>query len=154
IGILAIPVSVGIRRRLEETLTHPAKKARTEPIGRLLAEQWQPLVASVLLMIGLASAIHVVVFYLPNYAVLQVHIPLSKTVWAGFAASLILAILSPFAGWLSDRIGRRKVVLGSRLALLVVIYPAFVLLNGEASVERLLLVTALLAVPMTLTGAS
>jgi MFS family permease len=154
IGILAIPVSVSIRRRLEETLTHPAKKSSSEGIGRLLAEQWKPLLASVLLMIGLASAIHVVVFYLPNYAVLQLHIPLSKTVWAGFTGSLILALLSPLAGWLSDRIGRRTVVLWSRIALLAVAYPAFALLNSEATLETLLVVTALLAVPMTMTAAS
>jgi MFS family permease len=154
IGIFAIPVSVGIRKRLEETLAHPVKKSSPQRIGRLMAEQWKPLLASVLLMIGLATAIHVVVFYLPNYAVLQLHIPLSKTVWAGFTGSLILAILSPFAGWLSDRIGRRRVVLWSRVALLVVVYPAFVLLNDEPSLERLIAVTALLAVPMTMTAAS
>lgn len=154
IGVLAIPISVGIRRRLDETLKPHARQSRPGGTRRLLAEHWQPLVASILLMIGLASAIHVVVFYLPNYAVLQLHIPLSKTVWAAFTAALILMILSPFAGWLSDRIGRRKVVLGSRVALLVLIYPAFVLLNAEGSVQRLLLVTALLAVPMALTAAS
>jgi MFS family permease len=154
IGIVAIPISVGIRRRLEETLTHPAKKSNTEGVGRLMIENWRPLVASILLMIGFTSAVHMVVFYVPNHAVLQLHIPMSKTVWAGFAASLILAILSPFTGWLSDRIGRRRVVLWSRLAILVFIYPAFALLNGEPSFERLLLVTTLLAIPMTLTAAS
>jgi MFS family permease len=119
-----------------------------------MVEHWKPLLASVLLMIGLASAIHMVVFYLPNYAVLQLHIPLSKTVWAGFTGSLILAALSPLAGWLSDRIGRRTVVLWSRVALLVAVYPAFSLLSGNATLEHLILVTALLAVPMALTGAS
>jgi MFS family permease len=106
-------------------------------------------------MVGLASAIHIVVFYLPNYAVIQLHIPLSQTIWAGFVASLVLALLSPVSGMLSDRIGRRKVVFWSRAALLVMIYPAFALLNnGEPSLTRLLVVTACLAVPMAMTAAA
>jgi len=53
------------------------------------------------------------------------------TIWAGFVGSLILAVLSPFSGWLSDRIGLRKVVFGSLVALVVLICPAFVLLNAR-----------------------
>ena len=98
VGIMVIPVSVLVRRRLEETLdTGHGHKASTDSAWALIRTNWQPLLAGVLLMIGLASAIHVVVFYLPNYAKLQLNIPLSQTIWAGFVASFILALLAPFA---------------------------------------------------------
>ncbi|SDR62273.1 MFS transporter [Paraburkholderia tuberum] len=155
IGIMVIPVSMIIRRRLEETLTPAHAKAATAGGARqLLKEHWAKLVASVLVMIGLASAVHIVVFYLPNYAVIQLHMPLSQTIWAGFVGSLILAALSPFSGWLSDRIGRRKVVFWSRVALVAMIYPAFVLLNAQPTLVRLLIVAACLAVPMAMTSAA
>src|SRR6185437_258751 len=89
IGIMVIPVSMIIRRRLEETSTPAhAKAAAAGGARQLLKEHWVKLVASVLVMIGLASAVHIVVFYLPNYAVIQLHMPLSQTIWAGFIGSL------------------------------------------------------------------
>src|SRR5205085_1399600 len=64
------------------------------------------------------------------------------------------ALLAPFAGWLSDRIGRRKVVFWSRIGLLALIYPAFAQLNASPTLTTLLIVSAALAVPMAMTSAS
>ncbi|MFP4890225.1 MFS transporter [Paraburkholderia sp. EG304] len=155
IGILVIPLSVMIRSRLDETLV-PTKWGESDAIShrRLVKEHRRELLASVLLMIGLASAVHIVVFYLPNYGAIQLHLPLSQSIWAGFVGSVALTLLSPFAGWLSDRIGRRKVVWWSRVAMLAMIYPAFYALNNLHSLTCLLIVAGCLAVPMAMTSAS
>lgn len=155
IGVLVIPVSVMIRSRLDETLV-PTKwgDSTAETHTKLVTRHWRALLATVLLMIGLASAVHMVVFYLPNYASIQLHIPLSQSIWAGFVGSLLLMLLSPFSGWLSDRIGRRKVVWWSRIAMLALIYPAFVMLNNHPSLTTVLTVAALLGVPMAMTSAA
>jgi MFS family permease len=155
IGIMVIPVSVMIRRRLDETLV-PTKwgEAKAGTHRNLVREHWRELLASVLLMIGLASAVHVVVFYLPNYGKLQLHIPLAQAIWAGFVGSVVLTILSPFAGWLSDRAGRRRVVWWSRVTMLAMVYPAFYALNSFRSLPCLLAVAGCLAIPMSMTSAS
>jgi MFS family permease len=155
IGILVIPISIMIRSRLDETLV-PAKWGETDKASHrsLVRENWRELLASVLLMIGLASAVHIVVFYLPNYGAIQLHIPLSQSIWAGFVGSVVLTLLSPFAGWLSDRAGRRKIVWWSRVAMLVMIYPAFFALNSVRSLSCLLIVAGCLAIPMAMTSAS
>jgi MFS family permease len=155
IGALVIPVSVMIRSRLDETLVPKKWGERDGGTHRQLVKaHWRELLASVLLMIGLASAVHVVVFYLPNYAAIQLHIPLSQSIWAGFVGSLVLMLLSPLSGWLSDRRGRRTVVWWSRVALLVMIYPAFAFLNNHPSLTSLLAVSTCLAVPMAMTSPS
>ena len=153
IGVLVIPVSVMIRSRLDETLV-PTKwgDSTAETHRQLVTRHWRALLATVLLMIGLASAVHMVVFYLPNYAAIQLHIPLSQSIWAGFVGSLLLMILSPLSGWLSDRIGRRRIVWWSRLAMLAFIYPAFLMLNTHPSLTTVLAVAALLGVPMAMTS--
>lgn len=155
IGVLVIPVSVMIRSRLDETLV-PKKWGESDANThrQLVKEHWRELLASVLLMIGLASAVHVVVFYLANYATIQLHIPLSQSIWAGFVGSLVLMLLSPLSGWLSDRHGRRSVVLWSRIALLVMIYPAFAILNKHPSLPYLLAIATCLAAPMAMTSPS
>ena len=40
------------------------------------------LIASVLLMTGLAAAVHLIAYYLPNYATFQLNIPRGEAVWA------------------------------------------------------------------------
>jgi MFS family permease len=155
IGVLVIPISVMIRSRLDETLV-PAKWGENHKASHrsLMKENWRELLASVLLMIGLASAVHIVVFYLPNYGAIQLHIPLSQAIWAGFVGSLVLTLLSPLAGWLTDRVGRRTVVWWSRVAMLAMIYPAFYALNSVRSLSCLLIVAGCLAIPMAMTSAS
>lgn len=151
IGILVIPVGLLIRRRLEETAT-PARHGEHAAQWPLLRQHGREVIASILLMIGLASSTYIVVYYISNYAVSVLKMPLSLSIWAACIAALVQVVLSPFAGWLSDRIGRKTVVLWSRVALLAMIYPAFVLINAEPSLARLLLVVGCLSVPMSMTA--
>nr|WP_231908056.1 MULTISPECIES: MFS transporter [Cupriavidus] len=151
IGILVIPVGLLIRRRLEETAPAGEHGEEVPGLALLLAHR-RALAASILLMIGVASSTYIVVYYLSNYAVSQLHMPLSLGIWAGCVASVVQVLLSPFAGWLCDRLGRRPVVLWSRVALLVGIYPAFALINAEPSLARLLVVVGCLSVPMSMSS--
>ena len=111
IGILVIPVGLIIRRRLEETAAPPSTREADATLP-LLREHRRALVASILLMIGVASSTYIIVYYLSNYAVSVLHMPLSLGIWAACIAALVQVVLSPFAGRLADRVGRRKVVLG------------------------------------------
>ena len=151
IGILVIPVGLIIRRRLEETAA-PHSDREADATLPLLREHRRALVASILLMIGVASSTYIIVYYLSNYAVSVLHMPLSLGIWAACVASVVQVLLSPFAGWLADQVGRRKVVLWSRVALLVMVYPAFALINAEPSLARLLIVVGCLSVPMSMTS--
>ncbi len=102
-GILVIPNSLLIRRRLEETAAplHHGEHAAQWPLLRQHARQ---VIASILLMIGLASSTYIVVYYLSNYAVSVLKMPLSLGIWAGCIAALVQVVLSPFAaGWRPHR---------------------------------------------------
>ncbi len=156
IGILVIPVGQIIRRRLEETLTPaPRKKgAKVEGSLTMMRQHWRELVASILLMIGLAAAVHLIAYYLPNYAAFQLGIKRGDAVWAGFVAAAMMVVFGPIAGWMSDRLGRRTMVWWTRIALLVLPYPAFMILNAAPSLTCLLVVVAVLAVPMAMTSPS
>lgn len=154
IGLLVIPVCLVIRKRLDETLViaPKVKSAKTNAGWQLARKHWRMLLAGLLLMIGLASSIHMIIFYLVNYSVIQLHIPLSQAIWAGVLSSAIFGALAPFSGWLSDRVGRRKVVWWSRLTLLILVYPAFSWLNNTPSLTHLLVVVGCLSVPLAMTA--
>ncbi|MGN5479301.1 hypothetical protein ACTMU2_27285 [Cupriavidus basilensis] len=53
---------------------------------------------------------------------------------------------------MSDWFGRRTIVWWSRLALLVMAYPAFVVINAFPSLTCLLVVVGCLAIPMAMTS--
>ena len=154
IGILVIPLGQIIRRRLEETLTPVERKKAGHAAGgwALMRQHRRELAASILLMIGLAAAVHLIAYYIPNYAEFQFHIPRGQAVWAGFVAAAMMVVFGPIAGWMSDRFGRRNMVWWTRIALLVLAYPAFVVMNAYPTLPCLLVVVGILAIPMAMTS--
>ncbi|QQX85537.1 MFS transporter [Cupriavidus necator] len=152
LGILVIPIGQLIRRRLEETLVPPPRKKAAAGGWQLMRQHWRELVASVLLMTGLAAAVHLIAYYLPNYATFQLHIPRGEAVWAGFVAAAMMVVFGPIAGWMCDRVGRRTMVWWSRVVLLLMAYPAFFVLNTFPSLTCLLVVVGCLAIPMAMTS--
>lgn len=153
IDILVIPVGLIVRRRLEETAASPSTREAGVTLP-LLREYRRMLVTSILLVIGVASSTYIIVYYLSNYAVSVLYMPLLLGIWAARIAALVQVVLSPSAGRLVDRVGRRKVVLWSCVALLAMIYPAFALINADPSLTRLLIVVGCLSVPMSMTSSA
>ncbi|UDM52643.1 MFS transporter [Cupriavidus sp. MP-37] len=153
IGILVIPLGLYIRRHLEETAeAPPAGKAGHERAGlvEIFRAHGRVVVAGVLVTIGGTSATYIVLHYMTSYAVTMLKIPLGLSMAAGCVAALVQVALSAQAGRLSDRIGRKPAILWSRLAMLALVYPAFMLLNARPSLGMLLAVVAVLALLLVL----
>jgi MFS family permease len=153
IGILVIPVGLYIRRHLEETAEAPAAGApgrERAGLSEIFRGHGRVVVAGVLVTIGGTSASYIVLHYMTSYAVTVLKIPLGLSMAAGCVAALVQVALSACAGRLSDRIGRKPAILWSRVAMLVLIYPAFLLLNARPSLGTLLTVVAMLALPLVL----
>jgi MFS family permease len=153
VGILAIPISEYLRHRLEETLpassaTQPGAAPSEQGLG-LLAQYPRQLVTGVLLVIGVSVPVYITQFYLANHAIGVLGMPLSSATWAALMSSFPALLLAPWAGKLSDRIGRRLSIFWPLPILLVAIYPAFALLNQNPSLWLLLLTVGLLSVPLT-----
>ncbi|MCY1238937.1 Ectoine/proline transporter ProP [compost metagenome] len=153
IGILVIPLGLYIRRHLEETAETPAAGApghERAGLTEIFRGHGHVVVAGVLVTIGGTSATYIVLHYMTSYAVTVLKIPLGLSMAAGCVAALVQVALSAYAGRLSDRIGRKPAILWSRVAMLVLVYPAFLLLNARPSLGTLLAVVAMLALPLVL----
>lgn len=68
--------------------------------------------------------------YANNHLVSTVGLPRSSALWLCSAALVVYVIVNPLIGQLSDRIGRRKLLLGAAAALTLLAYPIFLLLNS------------------------
>jgi MHS family alpha-ketoglutarate permease-like MFS transporter len=59
----------------------------------------------------------------PAYAINVLHAPAAGALWAGVAAQVIFLIVLPLWGMVSDRIGRKPVLLTALFGLVVLSYP-------------------------------
>jgi MFS family permease len=140
-GLLIGPVGLYIRRHLEETDEFGALRSSSPPslaLGTLLRTHLQAVTASFLLVICATSAAYVEVLYMPTYAKTQLALPLTDAFAAQMLALAWMILLIPLFGILSDRIGRRPVLMVAALSHFLLPYPLFAWMQAEPSFLRLL----------------
>jgi MHS family proline/betaine transporter-like MFS transporter len=129
-------VGIYLRSRMEDTpcfreieATGKKEEEATTAFKDLLTGYWKPL----LLLSGLVVALNVVNYtllsYMPTY--LENSIGLS-TDWAlvvPIIGMLAMMVFLPFAGRLSDRIGRKPLWWGSLIGLFVMVVPMYLLMS-------------------------
>lgn len=147
VGVLILPVGVYIRRQLEETL-EPRDHGKVEhgPVVTALRDHWRLVLLGILLTVGGTVSAYIITFYMPTYAIRELGLPMPMALLAGILSGFITFVASPFVGLAADRAGRKKLILGARLATLVLVYPCFLWLNAGPSPERLLIVVGVLSV--------
>lgn len=148
LGMVAAPVGMLIRRRLEETLTHASSGTRRQS-GALKAALTTHLKLTVLgtfAELGGSVSVYITAFFLPSHAVRVLHLSPTSAVVSGVVSSLVLFVAAPIAGRLADRFSRKRVLVISRIVLLLSVYPAFAMLGAYPSMLTLCAVSAFLAV--------
>ena len=147
LGIVAAPVGMLIRRRLEETLSD-ASSTRTHRRGALKAALTTHLKLTILgtfAELGGSVSVYITAFFLPSHAVRTLHLSSTASVASGVISSLVLFVAAPIAGKLADRFSRKRVLVISRVTLLLTVYPAFAWLSAQPSTLMLCAVSAFLA---------
>jgi MHS family proline/betaine transporter-like MFS transporter len=154
LGIVAAPAGMLIRRRLEETLTDTdtaaaAAPGAARPQGALKAALTTHLKLTILgtfAELGGSVSVYITAFFLPSHAVRALHLSPTAAVTSGVVSSLVLFVAAPLAGRLADRFTRKRVLVISRVIMLLAVYPAFAFLGAHPSMTTLCVVSGLLAV--------
>ena len=131
-GILVGPVGLYIRRRLDETPEYVEIKPTRTPVRDVLREH--PI--EVLLAMGAAvvsNSSAYIILYIPTYAMKELHLPQATGFTATFVGAVILGIVSPFAGHLSDKFGRSGLLTGTAWLFFLTTYPVFYLMVASPS---------------------
>jgi MHS family proline/betaine transporter-like MFS transporter len=154
IGVLMVPLGAYIRTHLDETLVvQPAQASSAMAKLKTVFKNNGHLVRDgILLIIGGTTATYIVVFYLSTYATTFLGLPASIGALAGVTASLTIVVVSPIAGVLSDRFGRKAVTGWPRIAMIIILLPSFMLLQAYPTAAMLLSVVAVLAVLLALSA--
>lgn len=145
LGAVIVPFGLVLRRTLVETFEPAlAPPPRTGDSGHLRVALLG------LAMLAAATTSAYALEYMTTYASTTLGLPERVALGATALIGLCGLVCDPLSGWLSDRIGRKPVMLVPWLVLLVAILPAFWLLEHERSAVVLYLMTAVLAAASTL----
>ncbi|MBN8943861.1 MAG: MFS transporter [Rhizobiales bacterium] len=141
LGGLLVPVGFYMRRNIEETpaFTAVQKIAETTATTTSLATG-NDLGGPVTLMakafgftIIWTVSYYIMLNYMPTFLVKHAGVSQSQALWGNSIALVILVATTPLFGWLSDRIGRRPLLLACCVAFVVLPYPLFqVILSGPS----------------------
>jgi MHS family alpha-ketoglutarate permease-like MFS transporter len=127
-GALAALWGLYLRRTVAEPGMFVAAK-RAERQAAPPAESRSAMVSSILRVIGMTGLGSITFWtltsYLPSHAQ-QLRIPAGQVFAASTCALLIFLVLQPVAGWSSDRIGRKPLLIGYAAGMAVLAYPLLV----------------------------
>jgi MFS family permease len=122
-------------------------------LGLLWRGQRKPLVLGVLIIMCVTITTYVN-NYMTTYALTALGMPASKAMFGTIANGAVMAVGALWGGRLCDRFGRKPAMILPRIALIVAVYPAFLLLVSSHTTGALVFVTALLTLLSVLSGAA
>jgi len=140
VGASIVPLGLRLRRTLVETLPASSEADKATTPNRMIIL----LAAAGLFIIAGATISNYTLEYLTTYAQSTLHM----AVPTAFAATIILGVIGVFGdlagGWLADRFGPKRVLVGPWMLLIVLIVPVFHILNQTRTASALLASTAIL----------
>ena len=138
-GVLGL-VGLYIRLRLSDTPEfeelRDAGEVAKSPLKEALTTAWKPILQIFGLVVIHNVGFYVVFTYLPTYITKTLEFSKTDAFVSVTVASLVAIILIPPLGALSDRIGRKPLLLAGAIGFGVFTYPLFMLLTAGSLAER------------------
>ncbi|MEM5275882.1 MFS transporter [Cupriavidus taiwanensis] len=139
LGIVIGPVGYYIRHHLDETPAFRDTAERADsPLKEIFQAYPRETTASFSMVILWTVCTYVLLFYMPTYAVKVLKVPQADGFVAGMAGGGAIMVFAPLVGLLADRIGRRVLLSGSALLILVLAWPMFAYINHVPGLASLL----------------
>ena len=142
IGALVLPFGLVLRRSLPETLHHH-EHARATP-GPGWRAQVRPVVLGLMMIMSFTTSTYVLL-YMTTYASQTLHMGPGASFGASVANGVCGVVFTLLGGHLSDRLGRRPVMIVARSLFLVSALPAFFLMSHHRDAATVIAATAVMS---------
>ncbi|MCK4608540.1 MAG: MFS transporter, partial [Gammaproteobacteria bacterium] len=137
--LLALPLGLfgfWMRTSLKETAVFKqfldSRTTYSMPIISMFKEELPAIIKVILINIFVAVAFYLLFVWMPTYLQLFVGKVPTNMLLITTIVMLVLIILTPISGWLSDKVGRRYLAIFGISAVLILTYPLFsIIISGD-----------------------
>ncbi|MDA8408226.1 MAG: MFS transporter [Deltaproteobacteria bacterium] len=142
IGCAIVPLIFWLRRSLKETKVFSSRKhhPKGREILRILASNWRLAFIGMMLSTMTTTAFYTITAYTPTYGHEALNLAVRDNLIVTLCVGLSNFIWLPIGGAISDRIGRRPLLILMPLLAILTAYPAMLWLVAAPSFGKLLLV--------------
>ncbi|CAL9538432.1 Proline_betaine transporter [Streptomyces sp. enrichment culture] len=128
-------IGLYLRMRLEETPAFAAQVAKAEserpkvPLREMIAGQWKALLLCVGLVLVFNVTDYMLLSYMPSYLTSELGYDETHGLLVVLGVMVLMMVVQPFAGALTDRVGRRPVIAAGCAGFLLLSVPALLLIR-------------------------
>jgi metabolite-proton symporter len=142
VGCLIVPLLFWLRRSLQETESFLARKRHPSisEILNTLGANWGIVGTGMLLSVMTTVCFYLITAYTPTYAAEVLHFTTRQSLLVTLCIGLSNFFWLPVGGAISDRVGRRPMLVGVTTAAILTAYPAMIWLVNDTTMTRLLVV--------------
>ncbi len=142
IGCMIVPAIFVIRRSLQETEEFLNRKHRpsTPEIFRSIIDNWQIVLLGVLLVTMTTVSFYLITVYTPTYGKSVLKLSETDSLLVTLCVGISNFFWLPIMGAVSDRVGRRPVLLTFTVLTILTAYPALSWLVADPSFAKMLMV--------------
>lgn len=122
-----------LRSKLEDTPAFLALEQKKEvsesPLRDVLTKHWRPILVCMGLVLFYNVAVYTILFYMPSYLTTTTGLDQTTALLYILGMMLVIMIVIIPVGSLSDRIGRKPLIMAACIGFILLSYPAFLLLD-------------------------
>ncbi|MGW7421998.1 glycine betaine/L-proline transporter ProP [Streptomyces sp. NPDC054813] len=128
-------IGLYLRMRLEETPAFAAEVEKAEqsrpkvPLREMITGQWKALLLCMALVLVFNVTDYMLLSYMPSYLTSELKYDETHGLLVVLAVMVLMMIVQPFAGALTDRVGRRPVIAAGCAGFLLLSVPALLLIR-------------------------
>ncbi|MEJ8859827.1 MFS transporter [Variovorax robiniae] len=140
VGCMIIPCIFVLRRSLQETEAFQAQKHHpsTREVFQSMAQNWRIVLGGMLLVAMTTTTFYLITVYTPTFGKTVLHISARDALIVTLLVAVSNFIWLPIGGAISDRIGRKPLLLGVTVLAILTAYPAMHWLADAPSFGRML----------------
>ncbi|HEY0287356.1 MAG TPA: MFS transporter [Pseudomonas sp.] len=144
IGCLIVPVIFVIRRSLEETPEFEARAKKHRPslgeVVKSIGQNFGVVIAGMALVVMTTVSFYLITAYTPTFGKNELHLSDFDALLVTVCVGISNFIWLPVMGAVSDKIGRKPLLLGATILAIITAYPALSWLTSNPSFANLLMV--------------
>jgi MHS family proline/betaine transporter-like MFS transporter len=133
LGGLLLPVGFYMRRTIEETPAFKANQNKAPVTPPEFGSPFSMMAKAFGFTIVWTVGYYVMLSYMPTFLTKFAGLSQSEALWGNAIALAVLVATTPFFGLLSDKIGRKPLLLACCVAFVILPYPVFYVILNKAS---------------------